>query len=222
MAESDDFNLVFYPKAFQIAGETFDERYHFVGPCFGDSTFSGQWQPPASGRPVVLMVISSLYGIEPDFLRSCVRAFGNSPWHAVIALGPAMEAMELEELGPLPSNVEVHRWISLPAVLEHARVLLGPANAGGSMLSLYSGVPLVVLPQASDGELIAGQITALGLGRAFSAGEVTAESLVDSLLEVAEDEEIRHRVLWMQREIRAAGGTIRAVDEIEKYLSTVR
>jgi MGT family glycosyltransferase len=216
VAEQDQLNLVFLTKSFQIDGETFDERYRFVGPCVGGSAFSGQWQPPADRRPVVLMALSTMFGLEPDFLRSCIRAFGDSPWHTVITLS---DGQDPAGLGPLPENVEVHRWISLPAVLEHARVFVGPAAMGSTMLALHSGTPVVGLPQMFEQEAIGQRIVDLGLGQVIPRAEATVPRLIESVAAVAGNSDIRAGVLRMRDDIHAAGGTVGAADEIEKYLA---
>src|SRR5689334_7533702 len=42
-------NLVFIPREFQIAGETFDDRFHFVGPAVGARVPTSDWEPPSDG-----------------------------------------------------------------------------------------------------------------------------------------------------------------------------
>jgi len=46
--EVDDFNVVFIPRSFQIAGETFDERFVFTGPSFTTQRLEPQWRRPSS------------------------------------------------------------------------------------------------------------------------------------------------------------------------------
>jgi hypothetical protein len=45
--EVDDFKVVFIPRSFQIAGETFDERFVLTGPSF-TQRLEPQWRRPTS------------------------------------------------------------------------------------------------------------------------------------------------------------------------------
>ena len=50
------------------------------------------------------------------------------------------------ELGPLPPNVHVERWVAHDAVTPHAAVVVGHGGYGTTLGTLRRGVPLVVVP----------------------------------------------------------------------------
>lgn len=215
IAKAEGLSLVFQPKVFQPACETFDERYAFVGPCLGDRGFQGQWWPPEDGSPVLLVSLGTLYNHWPEFFRACVQAFVGLPWHVVMSIG---HRVELAEIGPLPSNFEAHQHVPQLAVLRHAQAFVSHAGMGSTMESLYFGTPLVVVPHTPEQDVVGRRVVELGLGRRISCYEVTAKGLREAVLELASDEVTRDRVLQMQRHIRDAGGATRAADEIEAYL----
>ncbi|MFI6392355.1 macrolide family glycosyltransferase [Nonomuraea sp. NPDC050540] len=206
-----DFSLVNLPRSFQFAGETFDERFAFVGPCLGERSFLSDWTPPGDGRPIALLTFGTVASSRPDLFRTCVRAFGDLPWHTVVTVPEAVD------LGPLPANVEVRRWVSHMSVLRHADVAVTHGGMGTAMEALYWGRPTVIVPATAIDGPPARRVAELGLGRVVDPAELTPERLVADVLAVVSDDRVRQATAAMAREIREAGGTTRAADELERY-----
>ncbi|WP_159941972.1 MULTISPECIES: macrolide family glycosyltransferase [unclassified Nocardiopsis] len=211
----EDSNLVFLPRSFQIAGEGFDERFAFVGPCLGDRGFLGSWKPPQGDPPVVLVSLGTTFGSRPEFFRECARAFGGTPWHVVVTLGGHLSP---EDLGPLPPNVEAHDWVSHQAVLEHARVCVTHGGMGTLMEAFSRGRPAVCVPHSPDVAPMVRQVGALSLGAVLPPGEADATKIREQVERVSQDERILERVGRLRREIRS-GGPSRAADALEDCLA---
>ncbi|MGN5381762.1 nucleotide disphospho-sugar-binding domain-containing protein [Streptomyces lasalocidi] len=172
-AEWDTRNLVFLPRAFQIEGDSFDDRFAFVGPTFGEPE-PGLWSPPGDGRRVALVSLGTEAGDRGDFFRLCAEAFplgrlarrhdprpGQRPRTARPAVGPRRSA-------PLAAA---------PAVLPHADVFVCHAGMGSLMESLSYGTPVVALPTAHELVLSARRLEECGVGRALDRSALTAERL---------------------------------------------
>jgi len=211
----EGLTLVFVPKEFQPAGESFDDRFAFVGPCIGDMPRLGGWQRPDDGLPVVLVSLGTTFNDHPSFFAECARAFAGQPWHVVMSVG---DQVDIDALRPLPANVEAHRWVSHLAVLEHASACVTHGGMGTVMASLYWGRPLVVAPRSPDVVPMAQQVSSLGLGGLVRPEEVSGSRLLSAVREVTADAALLDRVGQMRRAIREAGGADRAADEIEAYL----
>jgi MGT family glycosyltransferase len=186
--EVQDFSLVNIPRSFQFAGETFDDRFHFVGPCLGERRFLGEWRPPGDGLPIALVSYGAVFNRHPDFFRTCVRAFSELPWHVVMTVA---DGLDPADLGPLPGNVEVHRWVPHLSVLEHASAAVTHAGTGTVMEAMYHGCPMVVLPTSGLDWPAARRIADLNLGRVVAPEEATLERLIEDVLAVAADAEVR-------------------------------
>jgi MGT family glycosyltransferase len=215
MMKIPEFSLVNIPREFQYDGESFDERFAFVGPCLGERAFLGEWQAPADGLPVVLVSLGTVFNRDPEFFRNCVQAFTGQPVHAVISLGNGVDP---DSLGDLPANIEVHRWVPHLSVLEHAEVFVTHGGAGSVMEALYWGRPMMAVPQSRDTRPTAMRLAELGLGRLVEPWNVTAEGLRGTVLDLLADEETRRRAAGMREHVRAAGGTVRAADVLEARL----
>lgn len=213
----EEFTIAFLPRQFQFAGDTFDERHAFVGPTVG-APDAEAWQPPPGGAPVLLVSLGTTVNNNPDFFRHCVKAFGDLPWHIVMALGGRFDP---DELGTLPPNVEAHRWVPLGAVLAHTSVFLCQSGMGSIMEALYAGVPMVVVPHHPEQHINAARLTELGLAEVVGHADASPDVLGAAVARVADDRAMRERVQDMSRHIRSAGGAVRAADVIEERLRAV-
>ncbi|MFF4754499.1 macrolide family glycosyltransferase [Streptomyces sp. NPDC002514] len=208
----EERNLVYLPQNFQYRGETFDERFAFVGPCLGEREFLGDWRAPDDGRPLALVSLGTVHNDNIGFFRAAVDAFAELPWHAVISVG---DKVGIDDLGPLPGNVEAHQWVPHLQVLEHASLFVSHGGTGSLMEALLAGVPLVVVPQWLDVAPNAQRVAELGLGRLIEPADFDAARLRAAVLDLTADDEVGRRVASMREHVAAAGGTRRAADVIE-------
>ncbi|MFE0019995.1 macrolide family glycosyltransferase [Amycolatopsis sp. NPDC059021] len=204
-------NLVFLPRAFQFAGDTFTE-HHFVGPALGERAFQGNWEPPASGRDVLLVSFGTAYNNEPEFYRTCLKAFAETRLHVVLVTG---EQVDHASLGEVPEHVELHKSVPQLSVLRHAKAFVTHAGMGSTMESLSFGVPMVAVPQVGEQRANADRIAELGLGKHLPPADVTVHSLRDAVLSIVDNAEIAANLKTMQGEIAAAGGAPAAADVLE-------
>ncbi|MFI1304120.1 macrolide family glycosyltransferase [Streptomyces sioyaensis] len=209
-----DRSLVYVPREFQQAGETFGDETAFVGPCFSAEYTGDTWEAPRDGLPLVVLSMGTLYNNQPDFFATCVRAFDGRPWHAVIALGGGMDP---RTLGPLPSNVTAHAWIPQLAALRRADVFVTAAGVGSLMESLYTGTPPVLVPQMPETEVASRRAVELGLGTLLEPAKITEDTLLDAVRETAADEALRARVRRMAEVCERAGGAVRAAEALESW-----
>lgn len=214
--EIEDLNIIHLPRSYQIAPETFDERFVFVGPNFTGRLEDAHWQPPRPEAPVLLVSLGTLFNEHPEFFKTCANAFADTPWHVVLAIGRYLSP---EALGPLPPNVEAHAWVPFHAVLEHAAVCLIQGTTGATMEAMDMGVPLVVMPHfATEAAPFAHRTVELGLGYELPADQIDPVGVRAIVERLAADTAVKQRVLRMQRDIRESGGSTRGADEIEAYM----
>ncbi|GAA3837605.1 glycosyltransferase [Saccharothrix violaceirubra] len=152
-------SVVFLPRSFQLAADTFDSRFHFVGPSLGSWQDAEEWTP-ASDDPVLLISLGTVFNARPEFYRTCVEAFADTGWEVVMSVG----SLDPGTLGPLPATVSVHTRVPQVAVLRHASVFLSHAGMNSVLESLWHGVPLVTVPQIPEQRAVAARTAELGLG----------------------------------------------------------
>ncbi|MGK4584655.1 macrolide family glycosyltransferase [Kitasatospora sp. HPMI-4] len=202
-------SLVFIPREFQMSGDAFDERFHFVGPSLSSRQTAEEWSP-RSQAPVLLISLGTVFNDRPEFYRTCIEAFGDSDWQVVMVVG----GLDQESLGPIPANVEVHAHVPQVAVLRHTEVFLSHAGMNSAMESLYHGVPFVAVPQIPEQRAIARRAEELQVGRTLA--EPTVQGLWDAVQGVRS---CRPRAAALSRTVRGAGGASKGADVLEKLLT---
>ncbi|OLR93771.1 macrolide family glycosyltransferase [Actinokineospora bangkokensis] len=202
-------SVVFMPKLFQIAGETFGPDHHFVGPSVTEPTEG--WAPPEGSGPVVLISMGTSTYYPPEFFTDCANAFAGSPWHVVIALGTQVDP---DELGELPPNVEVHPWIPIGAVLRHASAYLCQGGISGVMESVHHGTPMVLVPHQPEQIANARRVEELGLGLVLEEATVTPELIRQAVDRLRATEGLDDRMAVVREAGRRAGGPARAAEVI--------
>ncbi|AXI80322.1 macrolide family glycosyltransferase [Peterkaempfera bronchialis] len=212
--EWDRRNLVFLPREFQIEGETFDDRYAFVGPSVAEPDGAVPWSPPRDGRRLALVSLGTESTGQRDLLRACAEAFDGADWQVVMTLGRGGERPWRHSL---PPHVETHEWLPHPAVLPHADILVCHGGMGSIMEALYFATPVVAVPQVLELSLSAQRLADLGLGRMVPHQGLTAATLARAVEGVLLDPGTPERLAWMRERVRGAGGAVRAADLLERW-----
>ncbi|MGH7881340.1 MAG: macrolide family glycosyltransferase [Candidatus Dormibacteraceae bacterium] len=207
-------NLVFLPREFQIAAETFDDRFRFLGPSLRHEGVE-TWRPASGNIPILFISLGTVFNSNPEFFRMCFEAFGGSDWQVAMAIG---EHIDPDSLGEIPANFELRPYFPQLAVLKQAKVFLSHCGINSTMESLYFGVPLVGVPQMLEQETNADRVEELSLGRQLNTSKITAKLLRHTVDEIAQNSQIRERVTRMSQIIRSCGGAPAGADSIEQYL----
>jgi MGT family glycosyltransferase len=220
--EYDERNLVFVPRPFQPSGDTFDDRFAFVGPSHlsgGErQVASDGWRPPAE-KPVLLASLGTESNEQQEFFRHLGGAFEDGGWHVVLTLGRGGDGAQLGLTG---DHFEVHSWLPHPEVLPHTRAFVTHGGMGSILEALHYGVPMLVVPHTPEHWMNAERVTELGLGRTLPPEELTAERLRAAVDELVEDPRVRDGVARASRQSREAGGAVRAADVLEGWLANGR
>ncbi|NXY96014.1 macrolide-inactivating glycosyltransferase [Streptomyces sp. BR123] len=207
-------SIVLIPRALQPHADRVDPAVHtFVGACQGDRSAQGVWERPAGDAKVLLVSLGSTFTRQPAFYRACIEAFGGVPgWHVVLQIG---RFTDVAELGEVPENVEVHRWVPQLDVLRKADAFITHAGAGGSQEGLATATPMVAVPQAADQFGNADMLQALGVARHVPMEEADARTLREAVETLVADPEVARRAAEIRAGMAQEGGTQRAADLIE-------
>ncbi|MGW0790840.1 macrolide family glycosyltransferase [Streptomyces sp. NPDC002911] len=209
--------LAMIPRAMQPHADHVDtDVVTFVGPCFGSRADRDTWARPADAENVLLISLGSAYTKQPEFYRRCLEAYGDlAGWHVVLQIGKHTDP---DELGEIPGNVEVHSWVPQLAILEQADAFVTHAGMGGSSEGLYTGVPMIAVPQGAEQFMNADRLAGLGVARRIDTADATAVALRTALTELTADPDVARRSALLRAEARAEGGTARAAGLIEEML----
>lgn len=213
MGSTAVLKLVFVPRQFQIAGDTFDDTHLFLGPSMGARATSGEWTPPSDGSPVLFVSLGTGFNERPEFFAQCVEAFGDSRWHVVMAVGDRVRVPRI------PVNFEVAPYFPQLTVLRHTTVFLSHTGMNSTMEALYHGVPLVSVPQMPEQAVNGDRVHELGLGHRLDSTAITARSLRETVEAVAEDPVTQTNVREFSGRLRAVNGAALGADALEQLLN---
>jgi UDP:flavonoid glycosyltransferase YjiC (YdhE family) len=117
------------------------------------------------GEPPLVYVtfgtVAPTLGFFPKLYRSVIDALADLRLRLVMTVG---DAADPAELGPLPDNVRVERWIPQAEILSRASAMVGHGGFGTTLGSLLAGVPQVVVPIFADQPYNANRIAEIGAG----------------------------------------------------------
>lgn len=102
------------------------------------------------------------------------------------------------ELGAVPANVHVERWVREPDVLAQASVVVGHGGAGTTLGAIAAGRPLVVVPLFGDQPQNAIRVAVAGAGVIAPLDGIRA-----AIERVLEDERYRRATVRIAEEMRA-------------------
>lgn len=210
-----ELNLVFLPKEFQLRPETFDERFHFIGPLLGDRE-NQTYQPVDPRRPLLFIALGTAFNDRPEFYRLCLQAFAGTHWQVAMSVG---DRINLDALGEIPENFDVRSWFPQPAVLRHATAFVSHTGMNSTMESLHCGVPVVAVPQMPEQSANAARVEELGLGVKLDSETATATELRDAVQRVATDQRTRANLARMREVVATSGGSAAGADALETHLS---
>lgn len=209
---SPDLNLVFMPRAFHPAGNTFDERFLFVGPSFGPRARPAAVLPPRDrSRPLFYVSLGTAFSNQPDFFRLCLEALCPLDGDVLLSIGHHFDPAVL---GPLPANATVARFVSQLDVLPDCTVFVNHGGMNSVLEALFHGVPQVLVPQIPEQACTARAMAATKRAVALDPRERSPEVLREAVLTVARDPEIGRNVRQMQELVRATNAPVDAARAI--------
>ncbi len=119
-------------------------------------------------------------GFFPAIYRGAADALADEPMRVLMTLGTEVDPLDL---GPVPENVHVERWVPQGAVMPHAAAMVGHGGSGSTLMAMAAGLPLAVVPLFADQPINAARVAELGAGVALDGVDSLATA-VRSLLEV--------------------------------------
>lgn len=210
-------NIVTVPRALQIDGDSFSERYCFVGPAIAPRHEQVEFPfEQLEKQPVVYISQGTVYNDRPDFFNLCFAALGGTRWKVVMSIGNNVDQQKLD---PIPDNFLVRTYVPQLEVLKHTDICITHGGMSTIVEALEQAVPLVVVPlPVSDITVNAKRVAELGLGIMLEQASLTADSLRDAVTRISNDPAFYARARQMQEEIHRAGGHKRGADVLQEYV----
>jgi MGT family glycosyltransferase len=197
-------NIVFMPRAFHPAGDTFDARHLFVGPSLSPRIPTGAWSSdPEPSSPLHYVSLGTVFSKQPDFFRLCLEALRTLPCRVIMSIGDRFDAALL---GTIPDNATVAPFVDQLDVLPRCRVFVTHGGMNSVMEALHYRVPMVVMPQIPEQVFTAKWLSERKLAVTLDPEVRSPETIRDAVRAAAGDGAIADSVRAMSRTVRATGG----------------
>jgi len=206
-------SLVFSPRFLVRNADSWDARFHFVGPLFGPRKFFAPWRATTPRERTIL--VSATTGLLPqvDYFRLVIQAFKGSDFYVILSVG---DHVSPEHLGTLPGNFVINTGSSHLDMLEDVSLFIGQGGSGSAIEALYCGVPVMLIPPTPIHEAFSVRIAELGLGICIVKHEVSADIVRKTADLLLNNLEIRTRVAQVKMTMRSDDGATRAIALIEE------
>jgi MGT family glycosyltransferase len=137
----------------------------------------------------------------PGLYRAAIDALAPLPLRLLVTVGRDRDPADL---GPLPANVRVERWVPQADLMPHAAAMVCHGGSGTVTMGLAAGVPMAVVPLFADQPWNAERVEALGAGIALDGGPDEAIGrLRDAVVRITGDPGYRSTAQRVAAEMRA-------------------
>lgn len=197
------FPPAFRDPAFPLPATAHSFRPHDVAPArHGD------------GTPMVYFTLGTVFNLESgDLFARVLAGLRELPIEAVVTVG---EGIDPEELGPLPGNIEMQRFIPQALVLPRCSAVVSHGGSGTVVAALAHGLPQVLIPMGADQPLNAARCKELGVALVLDAVRVRPEEVREAVSTVLSDPGYRIAAEAMAKEIATLPGPEQAVRLLEQ------
>ena len=228
--------LTMVPEALEDPAAPTPRRIHRFGPgSRGAAPPLADWWP-GNDDPLVYVTFGSVTAgahlpYFPALYRAAIDALAPLPVRLLVTTG---DARDHGELGPLPDNVHIERWVPQEAIATQAAAIVAHGGYGSTLGALAQGVPLVVLPLFSTDQWVnAAAVDRAGAGVALDAerdtrpvlglpGASVLAELPRAVRRVLEDDGYRRRARGIAAAIEALPPVDAAVDALEEISAEAR
>lgn len=208
MKNDDQTNTIVYTSMeFQPCGDTFSDKFAFVGPSVRPATD----QITKEREKLVYISMGTVNNDMLDLYKNCISALADTEYQVIISVG---NLVDLQELEPLPENISVFRQVDQIAVLAQADAFLSHCGMNSATESLYYQVPLIMYPQTNEQGGVATRVSQLGAGvrlRKASPGNIR-----EAVSRVINDPVYRENATLISDGFKKCPGAKGAADKILK------
>ena len=199
--------IVYTSPEFQPCSETFSDKYVFVGPSIRpiENIFEKK------SDKLIYISMGTVINDSTEFYKKCIEALANKKYQVIMSVG---NLINIEDLGAVPYNITISRFVDQIAVLSQADVFLTHCGMTSVNESLYYKVPLVMYPQTSEQDGVATRVEQLGAG--IRLKYVNAKSIKETIENVLHTKSYYEQAAKISEGFHKCTGVKGAADKIEQ------
>jgi UDP:flavonoid glycosyltransferase YjiC (YdhE family) len=164
---------------------------------------AAEWTFPGFGdradRPLVLLTMGTIFG-NPAVFSAALTGLAALDVNVLVTVGPFGDPAAI---AVDPTRVHVVRFVPLDRVLSRCALVVAHGGAGTTLATLSQGIPMVVIPQATDQFINAERAVATGAAVSLLPTELDPESLRSAVERVWEDHRYADAAARIRDEVAA-------------------
>jgi zeaxanthin glucosyltransferase len=204
------------PKEFDFPGSPWPPQFHYTGPFHeegGREPVDFPWEK-LNGKPLIYASLGTLVNGLEQVYRTILKAVAPlSDVQVVLSVG---RNVDLEDLGPVPSNTIVVRTAPQLELLKRASLCITHAGLNTTLETLAQGVPMVAIPIGYEQPGVAARIAHYGAGEFVEVEDLTVEGLSELIQRVRKNPTYLGKARYFQDVIAQTHGLDVAADLIER------
>ncbi|MBQ0892322.1 glycosyltransferase family 1 protein [Micromonospora sp. U56] len=132
------------------------------------------WDRHRRSLPLIYLTLGTAFGTR-ELLSAAIEGSAALDARVVVAAG----RVPLDQLGNVPDNVSVQRWVPQAQLLPHADLVVHHGGSGTTLGALAAGVPQLILPQGADQFANAEAVSAAGAALRLLGDEASAAAIAE-------------------------------------------
>jgi rhamnosyltransferase subunit B len=165
--------------------------------------------------PVVFTLGTNAVTVAGEFYRVSLEVARRSGRRAVLLTGA--DPRNQVSTNGLPPSVFVTRYAPYSELFPRAAAVVHSGGIGTVAQTLRAGVPMIVVPHASDQPDNAQRASRLGVARVIPRSKYQPRRVLKELRRLLDDPSYRARARILGAQVRAEDGLARACDALEKH-----
>ena len=199
--------IVYTSPEFQPCSETFSEKYVFVGP----SIRPVENMIEKKSDKLIYISMGTVINDSTEFYKKCIEALANTKYQVIMSVG---NLINIEDLGAVPDNITISRFVDQIAVLSQADVFLTHCGMNSVNESLYYKVPLVMFPQTSEQDGVTTRVEQLGASVRLK--HINAKAIRETIESVLNTKSYYEQASKISQGFHKCTGAKGAADKIEQ------
>jgi len=207
--DNETDTIVYTSRDFQPSNETFSDKFVFIGPSVPGVLV----ERIRKERPLIYISSGTVLN-NPNFYQSCVKALKDNSFDVIMSVGSEKNVALLQNI---PGHFRVKASVPQLELLQNTDVFITHCGMNSVSESIYFEVPMVLMPQHSEQNVVARRAQEVGVGiRPNSGKPKDIKIAVEQIL--GNKEQYRKNLRIMADSFRSSGGSERAADKIEEVI----
>jgi UDP:flavonoid glycosyltransferase YjiC (YdhE family) len=171
------------------------EAYRAPGAALGTLPDFGE----RAAKPLVLLTMGTIFG-NPEVFSDALAALADMDVNVLVTVGPMLDP---STINADPSRVRVERFAPMDLALDRCDLVVAHAGAGTVLAALARGIPLVLIPRATDQFINAERVVAAGAGLSLDPAAFSSDSFRMAVQRVRREPEFAAAAQRIRAEIEA-------------------